>query len=264
MYRRVVQVLMGGLAVAVAAPAWAGSTERVSVGPGGRQADGDSFFPSISADGRFVAFYSYATNLVPGDTNGQLDGFVRDRLKGTTERVSVGPGGRQGDGPSSLPSISGDGRFVTFRSGATNLVSGDTNGRTDVFVRDRLKGTTERVSVSSSGAQGDDDSDWASISSDGRFVAFMSAATNLVKGDTNRACDEEGTCSPDVFVRDRLKGTTERVSVSSSGKQTSSGSFSYFPSISGDGRFVAFGSDATNLVPGDTNREGDIFVRDRV
>ena len=149
--------------------------------------------PAISADGRFVAFVSFATNLVPGDTNDATDVFVRDRQTGTTRRVSLGPGGVQGNGGSAGPAISANGRFVAFFSAATNLVPGDTNGTADVFVRDRQTGTTRRVSLGPGGVQGDGDSVGAAISADGRFVAFESDATNLVPGDTNGA--------PDVFVR---------------------------------------------------------------
>jgi Tol biopolymer transport system component len=265
MLRRGTGALACGLTIAAALgaslPAWSqGTTERVSLGPGGVQGNEESLFPAISADGRFVAFYTYASNLVPGDTNHSDDVFVRDRRTGTTERVSVGPNGRQGDS-SSLPAISADGRFVAFRSYANNLVPGDTNGVGDVFVRDRRTGTTERVSISSSGEQGNDYSEWSPLSANGRFVAFMSVASNLVPGDTNRVCDDEGFCTPDVFVRDRRTGITERVSISSSGKQANNGS--HFPSISADGRFIAFESDASNLVPGDTNGKRDVFVRDR-
>src|SRR5439155_1190150 len=135
-----------------------GTTERVSVDSAGTQGNSDSVDASISADGRFVAFYSSANNLVPGDTNGAEDVFVHDRLTGTTERVSVDSAGTQGNSESFLPSISADGRFVAFYSDATNLVPGDTNGFEDVFVHDRLTGATERVSVASAGTQGNSDS----------------------------------------------------------------------------------------------------------
>ena len=222
------------------------------------QADGESSSPAISADGRFVAFVSFATNLVPGDSNGRGDVFVRDRLTQTTERVSVDSAGTEGNSGSDGPSISANGRFVVFWSDATNLVRGDTNGVADVFVRDRLTRTTERVSVDSAGNEGNGASGLHShseysISADGRFVAFVSSATNLVPGDTNGAAD--------VFVHDRLTRTTERVSVDSAGNEANSSSFD--PVISADGRFVAFSSAATNLVPGDTNEQPDVFVRDR-
>ncbi len=232
-----------------------GTTERVSVSSSGEQGNSASEFSSISADGRYVAFASYASILVSGDTNNTNDIFVRDRLMGTTERVSVTSSGTQGNSDSYLPSISADGRYVAFSSYASNLVSGDTNNYTDEFVRDRLAGTTERVSVSSSGAQGNRDSFYASISADGRYVAFESYASNLVAGDTNGKWD--------VFVRDRQLGTTERVSVSSSGAQGNSDSGDYGISISADGRYVAFGSYASNLVSGERNGYQDVFVRDR-
>ena len=230
-----------------------GTTQRVSVGPRGAKGDADSFDPAISAGGRFVAFTSWASNLVPGDTNDTTDVFVRDRQTGTTRRVSVGPRGVQGDAGSYGPALSADGRFVAFQSSATNLVPGDTNGAGDVFVRDRRTRRTERVSVSTGGVQSDRSSGSAAISADGRFVAFYSAATNLVPGDTNGAGD--------VFVRDRRTGRTERASVSTGGVQGDrEGSDS--PAISADGRFVAFVSWASNLVPVDT-LVGDVFVRDR-
>jgi len=236
-------------------PAFCGSTERVSVSSTGGQANAWARGGSISADGRYVAFYSEASNLVSEDTNGYSDIFVHDRLTGTTERVSVSSAGEQGDGTSpDHPVISGDGRFVAFRSEATNLVLGDSNRSYDIFVHDRATGNTERVSVSSAGEQGDGSSFHPSISGDGRYVAFYSRASNLVPGDTNGYND--------VFVHDRLTGTTERVSVSSTADE---GNWhSEFPSISADGRFVAFSSNASNLVPGDTNGYSDVFVRDRL
>jgi Tol biopolymer transport system component len=248
-----VGILAIAVLLAAAASAQPGTTERASVSSSGEQGNDLSGSPSISADGRFVAFSSYASNLVPGDTNGDLDVFVRDRELGTTERVSLSPIGDQGDGDSYYPSISADGRFVAFQSSASSLVPGDTNGVVDVFVRDRQLGTTERVSVSSSGGQGNNESGYPSISADGRFVAFQSYASNLVPGDTNGRAD--------VFVRDRQLETTERVSLSSSGEQGNSES--WYLSISADGRFVAFQSSASNLVPGDTNVDHDVFVRDR-
>jgi hypothetical protein len=234
-----------------------GTTERVSVDSLGGQANQPSDMVAISADGRFVAFYSAATNLVLGDTNNSRDAFVHDRLTGLTERVSVNSAGAEGNQSSGYPggqrlAISADGRFVAFDSLAFNLVSGDTNAVTDIFVRDRLLATTERVSVDSNGAQADLDSHWSSISGDGRFVAFWSNATNLATGDTNGASD--------VFVRDRVSGTTQRASVSTGGGQADGGSGA--PQLSSSGRYVAFYSNATTLVGGDTNGVSDIFWRD--
>ena len=228
------------------------TTTRVSVGSAANQANSLSLFPSISADGRFVAFDSYANNLVPGDTNAKSDIFVRDLSTNTTTRVSVGSAGNQGNDASSGGSISADGRFVAFSSLASNLVPGDTNDSEDIFVRDLSTNTTTRVSVSGAGNQGNDYSSDASISADGRFVTFSSEASNLVPGDTNN--------KEDIFVRDLSTNTTTRVSVDSAGNQANG--LSYIPSISADGRFVAFSSDAANLVPGDTNSVGDVFVSD--
>jgi len=232
-----------------------GQTTRVSVASDGTEGNGFCSEPSISADGRFVAFYSSATNLVAGDTNGVGDVFVHDRQTSQTTRVSVASDGTEGNGGSGAASISADGRFVAFLSDADNLVPGDTNGSPDVFVHDRQTGQTTRVSVASNGTQGNGTSgeDGCSISADGRFVAFISGATNLVAGDTNG--------EPDVFVHDRQTGQTTRASVASDGTQSNGGS--ELPSITGDGRFVAFISRATNLVAGDTNGAPDVFVHDR-
>jgi Tol biopolymer transport system component len=234
-----------------------GTTERVSVGPGGAQADGTlggGSRPVISADGRFVAFYSDASNLVAGDTNGRNDVFVHDRQSRTTERVSIGPDGAQAIGDSYDPAISADGRFVAFRSWAYNLVDGDSNGLDfDVFVRDRQRATTERVSVGPDGSEAIGDSHQPALSADGRFVAFYSNASNLVPGDTNLRTD--------IFVRDRQSGATERVSLGFDGAQANSSS--YGPALSADGRVVAFRSEASNLVAGDINDYHDLFVRDR-
>ncbi|MCB9433502.1 MAG: PD40 domain-containing protein [Ardenticatenaceae bacterium] len=230
-----------------------GITSRVSVDSSGIQGNQVSLYPSISGDGRFVAFASWASNLVSGDTNGTLGIFVHDRQIGTTSRVSVDSSGNEGNGHSYNPSISGDGRFVAFRSYASNLVSGDTNGSYDVFVHDRQTGTTSRVSVDSSGNEGNGSSHSPSISGDGRFVAFSSEASNLISSDTS------GTF--DIFVHDRQTGTTSRVSVNSSGNEGNGGSG--FPSISGDSHFIAFQSSASNLVSGDNNNTGDIFVAEQ-
>ncbi len=230
-----------------------GVNERVSVDSGGAEGNGASSEPAISADGRFVAFSSRATNLVAGDTNAYQDVFVHDRQSGTTERVSVATGGAQGSNASFEPSISADGRFVAFSSQASNLVAGDTNGLCDVFVHDRLSGTTERLSVAASGAEANGYSYGGSISGDGRFVAFTSTAANLVPGDTNGV--------DDVFVRDRLSATTELVSAASWGGSADNRSGEV--AISADGRFVAFHSSATNLVYGDQNNRVDAFLRDR-
>jgi Tol biopolymer transport system component len=266
MPRRITGALACGLTIAAALgaslPAWGqGTTARVSLGPNGVQ--GNDFsgsygaIPALSADGRVVAFESEASNLVPGDTNGRQDVFVRDRQTGTTARVSRGRGGVQGNDDSFGAMLSADGRFVAFASDASNLVPGDTNGERDVFVRDRRTGTTERVSLGPNGRQGNADSDNPSLSSDGQFVAFYSYASNLVPGDTNG--------ERDVFVRDRRTGTTERVNLGPNGVQGNdfSGSYGAIPVLSANGRFVAFDSSANNLVQDDTNGQADVFVHTR-
>ncbi len=230
-----------------------GATERISVATDGGQANDLSGWVAISGDGRHVAFQSLATTLVPADTNGVWDVFVRDRATGFTERVSVATGGAEGNGVSRHPAISADGRYVAFESEAPNLVADDTNDAQDVFLHDRETGITERVSIASDGSQGDESSYGPGISADGRFVAFGSAASNLVPGDAGGI--------EDVFVHDRATGTTELVSVATDGAQGDDGSFS--PAISADGRFVAFESGASTLTPGDDNEARDVFVRDR-
>jgi Tol biopolymer transport system component len=228
-------------------------TMRVSVASDGTGANNHSQIPSVSADGRYVAFCSNASNLVSDDTNDVADIFLHEYLTGQTTRVSVTSDGIQANAGSDSPFISADGRYVTFTSIARNLVSGDTNGYADVFVHDRQTAQTTRVSVSSAGAQANNGSWSPSISADGRYIAFHSLASNLVSGDTNAYMD--------AFVHDRQTGQTTRVSLSSGGVQTNAGS--YNPSISADGRYVAFRSEASNLVVGDTNLAPDIFVHDR-
>jgi Tol biopolymer transport system component len=243
-----------GVLSALAAPAAAQVTTRQSLATGGGQGHGPSYSPMFTPDGRYVTFYSEAADLVPGDTNGDEDVFVRDRATGITVRVSVSSTGKQGNWDSYDSVISADARYVAFYSGAYNLVPGDTNGVDDVFVHDLATGTTSRVSVDALGTEGDAQSIYPSISADGRYVAFHSWATNLVPGDTNGVAD--------VFVHDRATGTTIRASVDSAG--TEANGDSEYISLSADGSRAAFESKASNLVAGDTNGYKDIFVRDFV
>jgi Tol biopolymer transport system component len=233
-----------------------GSTTLMSVSSAGAQGDLDSIHPTISADGRYVAFESKATTLVAGDTNAAIDVFVHDCVTGITLRASVSSSGGQGNGDSVLPSLSADGRYVAFSSYASNLVPGDTNGNVDIFVHDCQTGITTMASISSSGLQGNQASAWGQLSTDGRFVLFASYASNLVPGDTNGA--------EDMFVHDMLAGATTRVSVNTAGVQgdLDSGGGS-FGGISADGRYVTFHSYADNLVLGDTNGVADVFLRDQ-
>lgn len=232
-----------------------GAMVRASVADDGSEADGPSSQPDISADGRIVTFTSSATNLVPDDTNGQPDVFVRDLDRGTTRRVSVSSTGEQATGPSSAPAIDADGSAVAFESSAANLVAGDTNGVADVFVHGS-DGRTERVSVSTTGVQQDKAiappfAAAPDISGDGRFVVFDSDARTLYSGDTNSRTD--------VYLRDRRRKVTTLVSASSLNVQGNNDSIT--PRITPNGRFVTFQSFASNLVKGDGPRE-DVFVRD--
>jgi hypothetical protein len=249
-----------------------------------------SFDPSISADGRYVAFASYATNLVAGDTNGQPDVFVKDMQTGTLTDITLGANGfslaptisadghhvaffsvasnlvpgHSGDyfvkdlqtgaltdvapGLIEKPALSADGQYIAFGSTASNLVPGDTNGKEDVFVKDLSTGNITMVSAGGNGA-----SQNPSISADGQHVAFVSAASNLVPGDTNNAND--------IFVRDiQTVGNLQTGSLTWVSAGGNAGSAS--PSISSDGRYVAFSSFASNLLSGDTNGNSDVFLKD--
>ncbi|MBI3843630.1 MAG: hypothetical protein HY292_03225 [Planctomycetes bacterium] len=234
-----------------------GETELIDVDSSGTQpALGAGGKLAISDDGRFVAFASVSDELSPGDTNGDVDVFIRDRQSGITERVSVSSTGVGGNAASTVSSVSADGRYVLFQSVASNLVPTLYNGLTNIFVRDRLDGTTTQVSVAPNGDGGDAASYASSMTADGRYVAFVSNSGNLVPNDTN------GTS--DVFVRDRLSGITERVSVSTFSAQAEYGAGGSTTGITGDGRFVVFESTSTSLVASDNNgRTQDIFIRDR-
>jgi Tol biopolymer transport system component len=293
------RAVIGAVAV-LAGAASAQTTTRADVDSSGGEADLGAFGTTISPDGRYVVFDSPATNLVPGDTNGTTDVFLRDRLAGTTARVSLDDSGGQwgfrshggtlsadgrylvyihylpglnclvrrdlqsgandflacdaaGASDATRPHSSADGRYVAYLSWSDVLVPGDTNGVSDVFVHDLQTGGVTRVSVDSSGNQADGASYDSSISADGRYVAFESAASNLVLGDTNGEWD--------TYVHDLLTGVTTRVSVDSAGVEAN-GSSAWGVGISADGRFVGFTSSADNLVPGDANTTVDAFVHD--
>ena len=266
--RKTLLILSLGLffLVQAAGICWSQTTERVSVNTSGIEADNASSDASISSDGRYVAFESFATDLVANDTNNKVDIFIRDRLLKTTTRASVDSAGNQVTEASVDPSISGDGRYVAFESNANDLVVADSNPLSDIFVHDQLGGIT-LVSVDSTGAQDPipSTSSSPSVSSNGRYVAFDSDA-ELVDTDSNGYFD--------VFVHDRDaddNGTydepggisTVRVSVDSAGNEATEASVD--PSISADGRYVAYSSFATDLVGlgNDTNGKFDIFVHDR-
>ncbi len=229
-----------------------GITTRVSVASDGSQAQGGVSLdtPAISETGRYVAFASWST-LVAGDDNSTIDIFVHDQQTGQTTLASVSTDGQISESTSNSPSISDDGRYAGFTSAAANLVPDDTNGY-DVFVHDRVTGVTTRVSVASNGDQGNSDSlSSSALSADGRYVGFLSNSSNLVAGDNNN--------KPDIFVHDRLLSRTVRVNVPQNGEEAND--WSYSPvDLSADGLFVTFNSDATNLVPGDTNDRMDVFL----
>lgn len=229
-----------------------GKTTRVNLTSRDKQINGSSGTAIISANGRFVAFTSSDNKIVPHDLNLSGDAFIRDLKLGTTTRVSLNSNGIEGNGPSTASALSETGRFVTIRSDASNLVPDDENEASDIFVHDRKTGITTRVSVSSTGEEAEGSSVGSSMSANGRFVAFHSTASNLT---------ENATTTLNVFVHDRNTGETTLVSLSTSGEVGTNVSVS--PSISANGRFVAFSSNAANLVPDDDNGAADIFVHDR-
>lgn len=233
-----------------------GKTTRVSVKSNGKQANGPSRDPSISNNGRYVAFESSASNLVKNDFDSVDDIFVHDRVTGKTKRVNIRTQkgtvlGTLAD--SSDPEISGNGRYVVFASMTTFLVNGDDNDSSDVFIHDRKRNKTKLISKHTNGSIGGNTSKHPAISDDGRFVAFESFAVNLVPGDSNG--DE------DVFLRDRKKGTTTRVSVTSAGLQGEGESDD--PDISGNGRFIGFETHAL-LTAGDVSSTRDVVIHDRL
>jgi hypothetical protein len=273
-----------------------------------------SLFPVISEDGHYIAFSSVATNLVPNDSNGKMDAFVRDTIAGTNTLISVNNAGDIGNNDSSVNGLSADGQFVLFSSTASNLVPNDNNNYSDIFLRNLTTGITTLVSINSNGTgSGNSLSFSPQMSADGRYVAFLSLATDIVPNDTNGNLPDvfvrdiqtgtttlasasilggsgnadtvnfafsangryvalesyasdlvlrDGNDKKDIFVRDLVNGTTAVVSVNRLGTRSGNGT-SYSPTISADGRFIAFVSSATNLTGNDTNGSiGDVFVRD--
>lgn len=226
---------------------------RASVNGQGLEANYNSYSPTLSKDGRFVVFSSLSTNLVSNDSNKAIDVFLYNRLDRSVKRVSVSNKGVEGNAVSDSPKISADGRVIVFESDASNLVPGDSNNKRDIFAYDRVTGQIERVSVGLLNSSADDSSHSAQVSGDGRYIAFVSAATNLVSGDDNGY--------EDVFVYDRENGQIELLSKRSSARLSNDRSWS--PAISQDGSTVAFVTAATNLVDNDTNYLDDIYVIDR-
>jgi Tol biopolymer transport system component/uncharacterized membrane protein YgcG len=231
-----------------------GALELVSVGSGsaGGQGSQPSVNADVSGDGRYVVFESRARELVPGDLRGATDVFVRDRLLKETTRVSVGIGGAEANGESKEPAISADGEWIAFQSAASNLVPGDTNAATDIFLVHRRSGAITRASVDSQGGQAAGGSERPSISGDGGVVAFTSAAADLVPGDTNRV--------QDVFVYRRTSKQTSMVSKTHSGGLLAGPSF--HPDVSRDGRWVAFITQADSVLASDPYRNYDSYLTD--
>ena len=224
-----------------------GQTSRVSLAPVNKEANAHSFASHISADGLYVAFESWASNLVAGDSGNIWDVFVFDRQSGQTSRVSVASNGTQGNDSSTSPQISSGGRYVVFDSAASNLVAGDNNGRRDIFVHDRQMGQTSAITA------GNGASLHPALSADGRFVAFISFASNLVAGDSNGVAD--------VFLYDRDNANMTQIVMAA--EPESLDRFPVYPSLSDDGRFITFESEANNLVDDDSNGVSDVFVYDR-
>jgi Tol biopolymer transport system component len=297
------------------------TTERVSVGTHGVQANGQTGLSGISANGRFVVMWSEASNLTSGDTDGVADVFVRDRLEQTTERVSVGPDGAQFPSESGQAVISGNGRFVAFESASTVYVRDRVRGRTvligrggepalsengrdvafndgagQIVLRDRVSGSTELISIAPGGAHFTGTAVTPTISADGRYVAFvvrpplvppsplasdvlyvrdrLQHTTALIHAPVgNPAISPDGRTVAyqgggpggfqEVIVKSLVSGVSERASLSSRRARANGPSFTGVEPLSSDGRLVAFLSDASNLVRGDTNHAADVFVRDR-
>ena len=230
-----------------------GITHCISTNPAGAPSNRDSSLPRISDSGDFVAFESFSSDLVLGDVNAKRDIFVRSLGNGAIWIASLDSAGGQANDHSKIPTLSADGRFVCFLSSASNLVPGDSNGFDDVFIHDLLTRTTTRVSLAWDGAEGNGHCKEPYLSADGRVVTFVSAASNLVQGDSNGV--------DDVFVHDLKDGTTTRVSVSSLGGQANNRSIHGI--LSADGNLVAFDSLASNLVANDSNGTTDNFLHNR-
>lgn len=239
-----------GLGLAV--PALRGQTSIVSLGSSGQQGNDHSFSGRSSFDGRFAAFESHATNLVPGGTNGYWHVFLRDMQQGNTLLVDTSASGGEANDDSVHPDVTDDGELVVFASLANNLVPGDTNNLRDIFVKNLSTGAITRVNVTSAGQQAlNGHSQAPYISADGRFVVFRSLADNLVPGDTNWL--------EDVFLHDLQTGTTIRVNVSETGEEANGETPSGV--IARNGQYAAFHSMATNLLPGGSGCY-DVYVKD--
>ncbi len=222
---------------------------RISTTASGAEANGSSSNPHFSPDGRFVVFDSNATNLVASDARDDRNIFLKNLTTGAVTRLSTGLGGAETNGDSSNPQFSPDGRYVVFESLATNLASGDTNGKYDIFLKDLSTGSITRLSTTANGTQANGNSTNARFSSDGRYMVFESDASNLVANDLNG--------EKDIFVKDLSTGAVTRLSTTATGAEAND--FSAEARFSPDGRCVTFGSSASNLIAGDMNDAFDIF-----
>lgn len=224
------------------------------MGLAGTEPNGNIIPGVFSEDGRYFSFVSTASNLVANDVNGVQDAFLHDLQTSTTERISIATGGAEANDASRFPFVSADGRFVVFDSLASNLVAPDSNLFYDIYLRDRQLGTTVRISTGLGSAPTNGDSLAAALSSDARYIAYASAANNLVSGDSN--------AQDDIFVFDRTGNTTVRISVGPAGVQADAGSG--IARFAPDARYVYFSSFASNLVAVDANNViGDMFLHDR-
>lgn len=248
----VISVLMVGLFNPLSTSATVpGNNAGIDVNTIGGSPSAGAGSPSISQDGRYVAFASQATNLVSPASNGQTQIFVRDRLNNSTTEVSVSSSGTEGNSYSRNPRISADGRFVVFESNASNLVSSDTNASLDVFIHDMSTGTTQLVSADSSGTQGNSTSQTPDVSADGLYVVFQSFATNLVSSPS--------VSGGNIYEKNVSTGVVQLISQNSSGVDANSNSIS--PRMSCEGRFIIFVSTANNLVSGDTYNPNKTLAR---
>lgn len=235
-----------------------GTTKLISAAANGEEGNGDSFAPAISADGTAVAFESYSSNLVENDKNGVRDIFVWHAATNKIETVSIGEGGKEANAESYEPSISGDGNMLAFTSTASNISLTEKGvSNNNVFLRDLQKGTTIMISIDPLAHKGGGGSK-PSISYDGNRIAFYSHTSTLVPNDNNGIWD--------IFLWDKNNALLKRVSLTADGKEREQGNESanrvVSPAISGNGRYIAFATTASNMVPGDNNNFQDVFVYD--
>lgn len=246
--------LVLGIMLLGSIPAWAmGVTELniVSIATDGTEGNNHAYNPAFSDDGRYVAFDSRSTSLVSPDSS-VADIFLRDTVSGTLTLISSSTADVAGNNTSTNPAMSSNGRWVAFQSSATNLVSGDTNAGYDIFLKDTQNGDLTRISTTTGGDEGNAASTNPVVSSDGRWVAFQSNASDLVSGDTNSGAD--------VFLKDTQLGTLTRISTTTA--ETEGDGTSFAPAMSPNGRYVSFDSTSTNLASGDSNAVDDIFLKD--